>query len=32
MVGYARVNPRINFEPNIKTNTEVAIQTITFND
>lgn len=32
MVGYARVNPRINFEPNIKTNTEVPIQTITFND
>ena len=32
MVGYARVNPRINFVPNIKTNTEVAIQSITFND
>ena len=32
MVGYARVAPRINFQPNIKTNTEVSIQSITFND
>lgn len=32
MVGYARVNPRINFEPTIKTNSEVDIESITFND
>jgi peptide/nickel transport system substrate-binding protein len=32
MVGYARVNPRISYEPSIKTNSEVEIQTITFND
>lgn len=32
MVGYARVNPRINFQPTIKTNTEVPLQLITFND
>jgi peptide/nickel transport system substrate-binding protein len=32
MVGYARVNPRINFTPTIKTNSEVTIETITFNE
>jgi peptide/nickel transport system substrate-binding protein len=32
MVGYARVNPRISFQPSIKTNSEVDIETITFND
>lgn len=32
MVGYARVDPRINFEPTIKTNSQVSIESITFND
>ena len=30
MVGYARVNERINFKPTIKTNSEVDIEDITF--
>ena len=30
-VGYARINPRINFKPNLATNSEVPLETITFN-
>jgi peptide/nickel transport system substrate-binding protein len=32
MVGYTRVGPRINFKPTIKTNSQVDIELITFND
>jgi peptide/nickel transport system substrate-binding protein len=31
MVGYARVGPRISYEPTSATNSEVQLQTITFN-
>jgi peptide/nickel transport system substrate-binding protein len=31
MVGYARVNKRINFVPDVTTNNEVRVQEITFN-
>jgi len=30
MVGYARVNPRIDFKPDVTTNNEVRIQEIHF--
>ena len=31
MVGFTRVNPRLNFEPSISTNTEVQLSEISFN-
>ena len=31
MVGYARVNPRINFKPSLTTNNEISLKSITFN-
>ena len=30
MVGYVRVNPRINFVPDVTSNSEIRIQEITF--
>ncbi|MDF1585436.1 ABC transporter substrate-binding protein [Marinimicrococcus flavescens] len=32
MVGYTRVSPRVNFTPSISTNSEIQLQTITFNE
>ncbi len=31
MVGYTRVNPRINFKPNLSLNSEIGVERITFN-
>lgn len=31
MVGYARINPRIDFKPDLTTNSEVKLETISFN-